>query len=205
MISTSALVFEVHLPEQLLQPLICAPENICKFELKPFLSNESTLSDNLSGIMTVIEVPEWHNTRDHPLQTLEINTTSLKNEARKRPIVSPAKHFPSQSKRLSQPTTLNAPSNAKKISDRSLFEQNDHFAECFVNGDKFFMCTLCAYKSNLKGNILRHLAVKHSDNPPVFKCSSCSSSFKEKSKLKGHYMKAHNLQEHVAKASADAS
>ena len=77
------MVFEVHLPEQLLQPLICAPENICKFELKPFLSNESTLSDNLSGIMTVIEVPEWHNTRDHPLQTLEINTTSLKNEARK--------------------------------------------------------------------------------------------------------------------------
>ena len=74
------------------------------------------------------------------------------------------------------------------------------FAECIMNDEKFFMCAVCSYKSKDKRNMMRHTSTMHSDNPPSFNCTICSSSFKHKFHLKTHYMKKHNLLEHIARA-----
>ncbi len=66
------------------------------------------------------------------------------------------------------------------------------------SGGKMFFCDLCLYKSNQRGNIMRHYKVTHSQNCPKFKCSMCDVTLKEKNKLKPHYMKSHNLPESLA-------
>ena len=79
---------------------------------------------------------------------------------------------------------------------------DDSFAECFLSGEKFFMCTQCTFKTRHRPSVNRHILCVHSITPPCFRCSTCGTSFKERFKLKCHYMKVHFLEEHVAKTAA---
>ena len=77
------------------------------------------------------------------------------------------------------------------------------FAECFIEGQKAFMCIICAYKTNVNSNIYRHARTKHGDKLPSYKCTSCDFSSPEKNKLKNHYMMVHNLDEVLSKMATD--
>ena len=203
----NSFAFEVNLPECFLKPLILNSQNNYQFELKPLLPNDTTSDDNLSGMMTITPVSD-SSTSQIPTSPNQRNIISAltREISRKRSNISTLKQNTILQKRPNLPVNnLKLPPSVQNKSNPSAFQSSAQFAECFLDGDKFFMCTSCAYKSNRKDNITRHLAVKHSNNPPVFKCSSCGSSFTEKNKLKSHYMKAHKFQENVAKAAADAS
>ena len=82
---------------------------------------------------------------------------------------------------------------------------SEGFGECILDGEKLFMCASCSYKSKERYNMIRHVQCKHSDNPPCFRCRTCGNAFKEKNKLKNHYMKVHNLDSIAAKAASDSS
>ena len=99
------------------------------------------------------------------------------------------------------PVTAARPGSSSGIK-KPILDVSDMFAECILAGEKVFVCGVCNYKSNVKHNMRKHVECMHSDNPPCFRCSTCGTSFREKNKLKGHYMKTHNLEEPVAKAAA---
>ena len=103
---------------------------------------------------------------------------------------------------LNIPASVLRPPNLSGITWRSSIDVSDMFAECILAGEKVFVCGVCNYKSRVRQNMRKHVACMHSDNPPCFRCSTCGNSFKEKNKLKLHYMKSHNLEEPVAKAAA---
>ena len=79
------------------------------------------------------------------------------------------------------------------------------FAECVINGQKTYMCTLCTYKTTYNSAIHRHGRSAHGENLPSYKCGSCNFASPEKSRLKNHYMKSHNLTEVVAKGAVEAT
>ena len=113
------------------------------------------------------------------------------------------KKQPSVSKQLD--FTQNSTSASNGANGVSPQPKTQMFAECMINGQKTYMCTLCTYKTTYNSAIHRHGRSAHGDNLPSYKCSTCDFSTPEKAKLKHHYMKLHNLGEVIAKAAVDAT
>ena len=118
------------------------------------------------------------------------------------PIEHKKKRASSNRPNLHNLTPVSRPGNSFSGTAKPSLDTSDMFAECILAGEKIFVCGVCNYKTKIRPNMRKHVECMHSDNPPCFRCSTCGSSFKEKSKLKGHYMKTHNLEEPVAKAAA---
>ena len=81
---------------------------------------------------------------------------------------------------------------------------SDLFGECVAGGEKFLMCLNCSYKSKDRGNMTRHVQNQHGI-ARSYVCSTCGKSFRERNRLKVHYIKEHKLAEPIAKAAATMS
>ena len=79
------------------------------------------------------------------------------------------------------------------------------FKEFTSEGEKLYLCNLCSYQSNIKGNIRKHINVKHNENCPKIQCSMCPLQVKVAGQLKIHYMRVHKLPEAVAKSATNDS
>ena len=79
------------------------------------------------------------------------------------------------------------------------------FKEWTSEGQKLYLCNLCSYRSNDRGNIKKHINLKHNENCPKFQCSMCSFQSKVRGNLKGHYINVHGLPETVAKSATTDS
>ena len=125
----------------------------------------------------------------------------MKNNALKRKAPATIKTVPVKTPRTA--TQSMSQSFAPKYTTSQ--EKTQMFVDCMFEGEKAFMCTVCAYKTKVNSNIHRHVRKNHGENLPSFKCTSCDFSTPERSKLKGHYMKVHTLAEAIAKIAADSS
>ena len=96
---------------------------------------------------------------------------------------------------------------ASSGSGRSAFPppKTQMFVEAIVDGQRTYMCTLCAYKTTYNSSIHSHGRRAHGDNFPSFSCRTCDFSTPEKKRLKSHYMRVHNLDEIIAKGAVDIS
>ena len=72
--------------------------------------------------------------------------------------------------------------------------------ESLSTGQKKFECSLCAYSSNTKRNVRRHIEIKHIPSSTVFKCRMCDHTCNLKHNLKRHYMKVHAMPDDAAQA-----
>ena len=161
-------------------------------------------TEDIIGSMQVLRTVAQH-------QSLEIESPSLKT-----PITGVKRQLNGLGMQLSQkPKASKTPQQLKpsmanystqKIAPpQQSARKTQMFAECIIEGENTFMCTVCAYKTKINSNIHRHVRSKHGENLPNYKCTSCEYLTAEKAKLKSHYMKSHNLAETIAKMAADAS
>ena len=94
--------------------------------------------------------------------------------------------------------TISSPLNAST----AVFNQT--WQEVTSAEGRLFLCKVCAYRSNKSSNIKRH-SLKHEENVPKIQCSQCDTCMKDKTALKGHYMKVHRFTDFLAKAAVEES
>merc|ERR1712226_192874 len=146
-----------------------------------------------------------------PLKTLKLNSVKNGNRLSSNQIAAISR------KRNNNSHFSNDPCVAKQCAVVAPYEKNcqtssgtvdlpeNSFAECNLNGERLFLCAFCSCRMKQKGEIKRHIATIHSENPREYVCSTCNWKTKEKYKLKLHYVKDHKLPEVAAKSAADAA
>ena len=171
-----------------------------------FLEDEKTFkvslleSDNFVGLLrTKMSLTPDALLGSQPMQHFAPNFVQQK---RKLPIGAnsqvPSKHPRSLSKKNPIAKSNNQITNQGQASAQ-------HFREFTSEGEKFYFCDLCSYKTKDRGNVKKHINNKHNQNCVKYKCSMCGHEAKIRNNLKNHYMGVHKLPENVAKsATADA-
>ena len=102
----------------------------------------------------------------------------------------------------------NTPSSQyrRKISSVSNVTSAKNFRELTEqDGSKVYFCEFCPHSSNRPDNMRKHVDVKHKQYCAKYRCSMCSFSVYQKSHLKPHYTRKHQLPESVAMSATNDS
>ena len=134
------------------------------------------------------------------LNSLSVNQSPKRKKTFAGPVI--------QKKPKSKPACLQLPvdnskSNGNFTTIKPSAEALISITQNLTTGEKSYQCTICGQTSSAKGNVKRHIELKHLPKTTVLKCQLCEYTANLKFSLKSHYTGKHSLPEQAAKAMID--
>ena len=112
------------------------------------------------------------------------------------------KRISSQAPKMTQKPKIirSLPDNPPNVSSDFTQKPSDFIetVQSLETGKKMFTCKFCGVQNSDKGNLGKHVLLKHLSNVPMIKCNLCDYESKMKNIMKRHYMGKHKLPENMA-------